>query len=103
MTSRVIACPQQQAASNFVPPIPFSVGGLLPCNLDTGKPGRYNVTFSVTNDAGLTASADRTVIVIPVCQPGERVCSDLLTCSTDRLCDLIEVSTHYTCSCMHEP
>jgi len=90
MSSRIVACLDTQLASGIVPPIPFAVGGLLPCNLDTGRPGKVNITFSVTNDAGLTSAVNRTIVIAPICGNGERLCAGLLTCSTDRLCDLIE-------------
>uniref|UniRef100_A0A061QZ39 Polycystin cation channel PKD1/PKD2 domain-containing protein n=1 Tax=Tetraselmis sp. GSL018 TaxID=582737 RepID=A0A061QZ39_9CHLO len=80
ITDLVFACPS--GAAN----LSFAASGLLPCSINTRTPGKRNVTFQVTNDANLTASVNRTVVVLPVCPPGERACLEDLTCSEGGVC-----------------
>ena len=49
---------------------------LLACNISTLVPGAYNLTYTVANSAGRTASTWRTLTVTSVCPKGERLCSD---------------------------
>jgi len=49
---------------------------LLACNVSADTPGDYNLTFSVTNSAGLTASIVRKLTIKAVCPEGESLCPD---------------------------
>jgi hypothetical protein len=53
-----------------------SIPILLACNISTSVPGSYNLTYSVTNSAGRSASTWRTLTVTSVCPRGERLCAD---------------------------
>lgn len=88
MSYSVVACPSSPMGR-----LPISQAGLLACeampfweDLSSGVPGEYNITFSVTNDADLSASVNRTVVVVPLCDEGERLCGNLTTCSSDSSC-----------------
>jgi hypothetical protein len=49
---------------------------LLACGIQNDTPGDYNITFSVTNSAGLSASTRRRITIKAVCPPGEALCAD---------------------------
>jgi hypothetical protein len=49
---------------------------LLACKITGDTPGEYNLTFSVTNSAGLTSRIVRRLIIKAVCPEGESLCSD---------------------------
>lgn len=53
-----------------------SVPVLLACNISSSLPGDYNITFSVTNSAGLSASVVRRVTIKAACPEGEALCPD---------------------------
>jgi hypothetical protein len=55
-------------------------------SLDTRKGGVYTLQFMVTNSAGLSAYANRTVTVISNCPDGESLCLDGISCSEDGVC-----------------
>jgi hypothetical protein len=48
----------------------------LACNVSMATPGEYQVNFTVTNSAGLTAFVTRTLRVKAVCPSGESLCDD---------------------------
>eukprot|EP00798_Chlamydomonas_sp_ICE-L_P011238 gene11238-18863_t len=54
---------------------------LLACNITTRYPGTFTIKFSVTNSAGFTSRAERTLVVESVCLPGSRLCNNLVDCS----------------------
>ncbi|KAK3275937.1 hypothetical protein CYMTET_15963 [Cymbomonas tetramitiformis] len=64
----------------------FEKRGLAGCEVDTGVPGVYNLTFAVVNSAGLSASVTRRLIVQALCAVGERLCSNGLDCSQGGIC-----------------
>ncbi len=45
------------------------------------KAGIYSLTFTVTNSQGLSVSVTRTLVVSPVCPPGEALCSNKVSFS----------------------
>jgi hypothetical protein len=49
---------------------------LLACGIQSDAPGDYNITFSVTNSAGLSASTRRRITIKAVCPSGEALCAD---------------------------
>lgn len=49
---------------------------LLACGIQSDVPGDYNITFSVTNSAGLSASTRRRITIKAVCPSGEALCAD---------------------------
>lgn len=49
---------------------------LLACGVPAGQPGEYNITFSITNSAGLTASVVRKLVVKAACPQSEFLCPD---------------------------
>lgn len=49
---------------------------MLACGIHNDDPGDYNITYSVTNSAGLTASVKRHLTIKAVCPNGETLCSD---------------------------
>ena len=53
-----------------IPPISVA------CNINTKVPGKYEVAFSVTNSARMTASVTRTLVVTAACSVGEYLCAD---------------------------
>ncbi len=53
------------------------------CKINTFVPGYYNITYSVTNSAGLTASVNRTLFVQSVCPSGQTLCSDQVSYHLD--------------------
>eukprot|EP00854_Cymbomonas_tetramitiformis_P012334 gene12334-14567_t len=65
---------------------PFKDVGVRPCSVNTSVPGRYNVTFLVTDSAGAQATAQRTIIVEPSCTHGEHLCDTGVSCSRDGVC-----------------
>ncbi len=80
---RLTVCGQPWAAqetgggtwgSSSAPLVPV----LLACNISTKVPGDYNITYSVTNSAGLTSETWRTLTVMGICPAGERLCADLV-------------------------
>ena len=62
--------------------------GLVPCGINTTIPGNWSVTFSVHSpqDPSAVASVTRTLVIPPSCDVGERLCSDMSTCSQDLVC-----------------
>ncbi len=54
---------------------------LLACNIKSAVPGKYNITFSATNSAGMSSSVVRRLLIKPSCAPGEAVCSDQVGCA----------------------
>ncbi|GLC42759.1 hypothetical protein PLESTM_001376700 [Pleodorina starrii] len=54
---------------------------LLACGASTQVPGSFNLTYSVQNSAGASATTWRQITVRPVCPLGERLCDDRVTCS----------------------
>ena len=56
--------------------MPYAAVGLLYCGIDTTQPGTYTVTFTVVHGNNATVSVQRTVVVQPLCSPGEVACSD---------------------------
>ena len=62
--------------------------GLAPCGINTTIPGNWSVTFSVQSaqDPSAVANVTRTLVIPPSCDAGERLCSDLRTCSQDLVC-----------------
>jgi hypothetical protein len=64
----------------------FAAVGISACHLPPGTPGIYNVTFSVTNSRGLTASVIRTVVIQGACiGPTMSVDCNLNACLTSEL------------------
>jgi hypothetical protein len=63
-------------------PVPL----LLACNISTGRPGTYTITFQATNSARGSASASRTLRVLSACPAGEVLCGDRVSCSVDMVC-----------------
>lgn len=59
---------------------------LLACNISTSVPGVYAIRFSVTSSAGLTARANRTLIVLRRCTAGEMLCVDKVSARRWDLC-----------------
>jgi len=49
---------------------------LLACNIPSDQPGEYNISFSVSNSAGLSASVSRRLVIKAACPEGEKLCSD---------------------------
>lgn len=49
---------------------------LCPPSADTSKPGTYVVTFDVKYGEGMVETMKRTIIVEPICEPDEQLCSD---------------------------
>ena len=66
----------------------FRTQGLMPCGINTTIPGNWSVTFSVQSpqDPSAVANVTRTLVIPPSCDAGERLCSDLRTCSQDLVC-----------------
>ncbi|KAK3275279.1 hypothetical protein CYMTET_16578 [Cymbomonas tetramitiformis] len=80
LTERVTVCETETETNRY------SVRGLNGCLLDTQTPGLYNLTFAVTNSAGLRTVAVRQVLVMISCISYERRCSSLLACSVNGVC-----------------
>ena len=59
---------------------------LLACGVNGSVPGEYNVTFTATNSAGLSASVTRAVTIRARCPVGEALCPDKVTCSEGGSC-----------------
>ncbi|GIM11176.1 hypothetical protein Vretimale_14689 [Volvox reticuliferus] len=59
---------------------------LVACGVSTRKPGYFNLTYTVRNSAGASASTWRQITVRPVCPAGERLCDDRVACSQDGVC-----------------
>lgn len=53
-------------------PIPLA----LACGIPITTPGAYNITFSVTNSAGATASVTRQMTIVGACGAGAALCPD---------------------------
>lgn len=49
---------------------------LLACGIDGSVPGVYDLMFSVTNSAGMTAAVTRQLTVKALCPEGEQLCAD---------------------------
>ncbi|PNH08676.1 hypothetical protein TSOC_004773, partial [Tetrabaena socialis] len=74
---QVLVCGQP-----FLPPAgQAQVPLLLGCNISNLLAGEYNITYSVTNSAGRTASTWRQLVIASVCPAGERLCADKVTCA----------------------
>ena len=83
LSPQVIACPDEPGGGSR-----FATNGLAGCRslAAVSNVGVYNVTFSVTNTAGLTATAVRSLVVYAQCATGERLCLDGVTCSRAGIC-----------------
>jgi hypothetical protein len=80
---RVIkVCGSPWRTSGSTRPVPV----LLACGIDASMPGEYQLLFTATNSAGLTASATRRLLVRAACPPGESLCGDKVSCSTGGTC-----------------
>ncbi|KAK3279832.1 hypothetical protein CYMTET_12304 [Cymbomonas tetramitiformis] len=81
LTASVTACATEEAANRF------NVRGVTGCGVDAASPpGVYHLTFAVSNSAGLTATAQRQLVVTSSCPVGEVLCSDLVNCSEQGVC-----------------
>ena len=80
--------------------------GLAPCGINTTIPGNWSVTFSVQSpqDPSAVANVTRTLVIPPSCDAGERLCSDLKTCSQDLVCtyDILGPALSWFVSIMEE-
>ncbi len=65
-----------QVPAKVLEPKPYASAGLQYCGIDTGKPGTYTVTFTLTAGSGVRLSVMRTVVVLPSCSAGEQQCAD---------------------------
>lgn len=68
----------------------FDVLGLSACDFDTTYDAEtrtsFTLTYTVTDSKGSSSSVERTVKLIPVCDPGEELCPDD-KCSKGGLCE----------------
>ncbi|PNH08675.1 hypothetical protein TSOC_004770, partial [Tetrabaena socialis] len=79
---QVLVCGQP-----FLPPAgQAQVPLLLGCNISNLVAGEYNITYSVTNSVGRTASTWRQLVIVSVCPAGERLCADKISCSNGGAC-----------------
>ena len=60
----------------------FDRAGVSGCNIDTSVPGKHTVWFRVADSSRRVVTANRTVLVVPSCNGGERVCPGTFNCST---------------------
>ncbi|GIL59280.1 hypothetical protein Vafri_14181 [Volvox africanus] len=70
----------------YVAKMQVPVPVLLACGISTRDPGTFNLTYTVHNSAGASASTWRQITVRPVCPLGERLCEGMMSCSVDGLC-----------------
>eukprot|EP00976_Prorocentrum_cordatum_P103463 1193480-Prorocentrum_minimum.AAC.3 len=60
--------------------------GVSGCAIDTSIPGVYRIVFRVTDSAGNTVTANRTLAVQAMCPLGEAPCADRTSCSVNGVC-----------------
>ncbi|GLI60150.1 hypothetical protein VaNZ11_002188, partial [Volvox africanus] len=75
---RVTVCGQPLYPGHGLTRVPV----LQACGVSTRHPGSFNLTYTVRNSAGASASTWRQITVRPVCQPGERLCSNRVSVKT---------------------
>lgn len=49
---------------------------MLACGVAADVPGQYQLVFTVTNSAGLSARVVRQLVIKPACPAGEALCDD---------------------------
>lgn len=54
----------------------FTTTGISACSYNMNVAGVYTITFAVTNSQGLSASVNRTLVVMPTCPAGQTLCSN---------------------------
>jgi hypothetical protein len=93
ISALVEACADYSSAdSTGAEVVPFALSGLYRCShINTATPGSYVIPFSVTNDAGLRAVVNRTLVVLPNCAEEEGVCPADYSCSVSGVCPFPEV------------
>ncbi|KAK3267327.1 hypothetical protein CYMTET_24107, partial [Cymbomonas tetramitiformis] len=70
---------------------PFREWGLRGCGITVeSPPGRYTVTFTVSNSAGHSASVSRSVLVQAQCLEGEFLCDNQVDCSQGGSCPMAD-------------
>lgn len=69
LDARVTACAPVDVFSAV-----FGRIGISACGINTAVPGKHVITFTVIDSAGQSAAVKRTVLVVPLCLGGERVC-----------------------------
>eukprot|EP00775_Hariotina_reticulata_P011535 gene11535-11678_t len=82
MERQVLVCGSRWWAAVHQRAVPL----LLACNITADTPGDYNLTFSVTNSAGLTSRVVRRLIIKAICPEGELLCPNKVTCSQGGSC-----------------
>ncbi|KAK3239485.1 hypothetical protein CYMTET_50594 [Cymbomonas tetramitiformis] len=83
LTGLVTACaPNASVESLYM----YDDVGLGKCGIDTAVPGQYNISYKARNSLGAEAQTVRRITVQAECEPWERLCDSMLTCSERTVC-----------------